>query len=159
MEPANFDDVILSATLRPHRSLGRRGIALLIAAIAGLSFTIGTYVWLIGAWPVVGFVGLDVAAIALAFKCNARAARAFEEVEVSRAAITVRKVAASGRSQELRFNPQWVALDVERLEDEGVTRVTLRMRDRRVPVGAFLNPRDRETFARALGAALATARA
>ena len=159
MEPTNFDDAIFSATLRPHRSLGRRGMALLITAIGGLSLSIGTYVWWIGAWPVVGFVGLDVAAVALAFHLNARAARAFEEVEVTRAAIIVRKVTASGRSQELRFNPQWARLDVEKLEDEGVVRVTLRMRDRRVPVGAFLNPRDRETFARALSAALATARA
>jgi uncharacterized membrane protein len=159
MEPANFDDVIFSATLRPHRSLGRRGMTLLIAAIAGLSFTIGAYVWWIGAWPVIGFVGLDVAAIALAFHFNARAARAFEEVEVRRAAIIVRKFTASGRAQELRFNPQWVRLDVDALEDEGVVRIALRLRERRVPVGAFLNPRDRETFARALSAALAAARA
>ena len=159
MEPTKFDDVIFSATLRPYRSLGPRGMAILIAAIGGLSLSIGTYVWWIGAWPVIGFVGLDVLAIALAFKLNACAARAFEEVEVSRAAIIVRKVTAGGRSQELRFNPQWVRLELEEAEDEGVIRITLRMRDQRVPVGAFLNPRDRETFARAFDAALATARA
>jgi uncharacterized membrane protein len=159
MELKKFDDVIFSATLRPHRSLGPRGMAILIAAIVGLSLSIGTYVWWIGAWPVIGFVGLDVAAIALAFHLNARAARAFEEVEVSRAAIIVRKVTASGRTQELRFNPEWMRLEVEELEDEGVVKVALRIRDQRFPVGAFLNPRDRETFARAFGAALATARA
>jgi uncharacterized membrane protein len=159
MEPTNRDDVIFSATLRPHRSLGPRGMAILIGAIGGLSFTIGTYVWWLGAWPVIGFVGLDVAAIALAFHFNARAARAFEDVEVSRTAIVVRKVSASGRSQELRFNPQWARLDVEAREDEGVVRITLRMRDERVAVGAFLNPRDRETFAHAFGVALAMARA
>ena len=159
MEPTNFDTVIVSAMLRPHRSLGRRGMAILIAAIAGLSLSIGTFVWWIGAWPVIGFVGIDVAAIALAFHFNARAARAFEEVKVSRAAIILRKVTASGRAHELRFNPEWVRLEVEELEDEGVVRVALRMRDQRIPVGAFLNPRDRETFARAFGAALATARA
>lgn len=159
MTSANFDNVIFSATLRPHRSLGRRGMTLLITAIAGLSFTIGTFVWWLGAWPVIGFVGLDVAAVALAFHLNARSARAFEEVEVSRTAIIVRKVSAGGRSQELRFNPQWVKLDIEAREDEGVVRITLRMRDQRVAVGAFLNPRDRETFAHALGVALSSARA
>jgi uncharacterized membrane protein len=159
MEPTKFDDVIFSATLRPYRSLGPRGLAILIAAIGGLSFSIGAYVWFIGAWPVIGFVGLDVLAIAVAFRLNARTARAFEEVEVSRAAIIVRKVTATGRSQELRFNPQWVRLDVEEAEDEGVVRIALRMRNQRVPVGSFLNPRDKETFARAFGAALATARA
>ncbi len=61
--------------------------------------------------------------------------------------------------QEFRFNPQWVRLEVVELEDEGVVRVAIRARDRRVPVGSFLNPEDRQSFARAFGAALATARA
>jgi uncharacterized membrane protein len=159
MLPANVDDVIFSATLTPHRSLGRRGMGLIVAAVAGFSLSIGTYVWWIGAWPVVGFIGLDVAAIALAFHFNARAARAFEEVAVSRTQIVIRKVTANGRSHEFRFNPMWVGLEVERNEDEGVVRITLRMRNDRLRIGAFLNPDDRTSFAKALGTALATARA
>jgi uncharacterized membrane protein len=158
MQQPKFDDVIFSATLRPHRSLGPRGMTILLGAVAAFSFSIGGYVWWIGAWPVIGFVGLDVTAIALAFRLNSRAARAFEEVEVSRAAIVVRRVSAGGRSQELRFNPQWVRLEVEEAEDEGVVRIAIRIRQGRVPVGAFLNPRDKKTFARAFDAALATAR-
>jgi uncharacterized membrane protein len=107
---------------------------------------------------VFGFFGLDFFAVWLAFKLNYRAARAFEEVSVSRAAVVIRKVSASGRAQELRFNPQWVRLEVETIEDEGVARITLRTRGERVPVGRFLNPDDRTTFARAFGAALAEAR-
>ena len=159
MEPTNSDDVIFSATLRPHRSLGPRGIAILIGAIAGLWFAIGPYFWWLGAWPVIGLSGSTSWRSRLAFRFNYRSARAFEEVEVSRTAIVVRKVTAGGRAQELRFNPQWARLEVEEREDEGVVRITLRMRDERVAVGAFLNPRDRETFAHAFGVALATARA
>ena len=78
-----------------------------------------------------GFGGLDVLAIYLAFKLNYRAARAYEEVAVSRTEIVVRKVTRrSGRAQEFRFNPQWVRLEVEQLEDEGVVRIALRARDR-----------------------------
>jgi len=47
---------------------------------------------------------------------------------------------------------------VERSKDEGVTRVAISARDRPFPVGAFLNPEDRESFAGAFGAALAEAR-
>jgi uncharacterized membrane protein len=159
MATDNFDDVIFSATLVPHRSLGRRGFLVLMGGIAGLWFLLGLLFWSLGAWPIVGFGGLDILAIYLAFKLNYRAARHYEEVAVSRSEVIVRKVAASGRSQELRFNPHWVRLEVEDIEDEGVARVTLRTRDRRVPVGAFLNPEDRRSFARAFGAALAAARA
>ncbi len=159
MTPGNFDDAIFSATLRPHRSLTRRAMLLIVSAVAGLSLAIGAFVWWLGAWPVIGFMGLDVLAIGLAFHLNARAARAYEEVEVSRSAIAIRKVRANGQAHELRFNPRWVRLEVEEAEDEGVVRIALRARDRRVPVGAFLNPDDRKSFARAFGAALAEARA
>jgi uncharacterized membrane protein len=159
MHPATFDDTIFSATLVPHRSLSPRGFLLLIGAVAVLWFGISFYFWLRGAWPIIGFGGLDVLALYLAFRINYHAARAREEVAVSRGEIVVRKVAPSGRAQEFRFNPQWVRLEVEEAEDEGVIRVTLRARERRIAVGAFLNPEDRRSFARALGAAIATARA
>ncbi len=148
-----------SAVLVPHRSLGRRGILLLMAAVAVLSAITSLAFWRIGAWPVVGFVGLDAVLIWLAFRLNMKAARAFEEVAVSVTEIVVRKVSAVGRAQEIRLNPVWARLEIERIEDEGVTRIRLLSRGRAVDVGAFLNPVDRTTFAEALRLALSTARA
>jgi len=159
MNPTDFDDVIFSATLVPHRSLGRRGFLLVIGGIAALWFLLGLHFWRLGAWPIVGFGGLDVLAIYVAFRLNYRAARHYEEVSVSRTEIVVRRIAAGGRSQELRFNPQWVKLEVEENKDEGIVRIAIRARDRRFAVGAFLNPEDKKSFARAFGAAIATARA
>ena len=158
MNAASFDGVIFSATLTPHRSLGRRGFLVLMAAIGGLWFLTGVYFWTLGAWPILGFFGLDFLAVYVAFKLNYRAARAYEEVEVSRTHLLVRRVAANGRAQELRFNPAWVRLEVETIKDEGVRRILLRSRERRVPIGTFLNPQDRKSFAQAFGAALAAAR-
>jgi uncharacterized membrane protein len=158
MTAGNFDDVIFSATLVPHRSLGRRGFIALMGVMAGLWFLTGAFFWSLGAWPVIGFFGLDFLAIWLAFKLNYRAARAYEEIEVRRTELVIRKVAPDGRVQEVRFNPAWVRLEIETIRDEGVKRITLRARDRRVPVGAFLNPEDRKSFARAFAGALATAR-
>jgi uncharacterized membrane protein len=158
MEPRNFDDVIFSATLTPHRSLSRKAFVSLMLFIGGLWFVTGLYFWSLGAWPVAGFFGLDFLAIWLAFKLNYRSARAYEEVEVTRNILIIRRFSAAGRAQEIRFNPQWVRLEVEEMEDFGTLRLAVRMRDQRVPVGAFLNPADRKTFARAFGAALAQAR-
>jgi uncharacterized membrane protein len=158
MDASNGDEIIFSATLTPHRSLGKRAFLILMAAIAVLWFLTGLFFWSLAAWPVLGFAGLDVLAVWFAFHLNYRAARAYEEIEVSRTALVVRKVAASGRAQEFRFNPQWVRLEVDADEIRGVTRIFLRARDQRVPVGTFLNPDDRKTFARAFGAALVTAR-
>lgn len=158
MTAGNFDDVIFSATLVPHRSLGRRGFIALMATIAGLWFLTGIFFWSLGAWPVIGFFGVDFLAIWLAFRLSYRSARAYEEVIVSRAELVLRKVAPDGRVQELRFNPAWVRLEVDSAKDEGVRRITIRSRDQRVPVAAFLNPDDRSSFARAFATALATAK-
>jgi uncharacterized membrane protein len=158
MLPDNRDDVLFSATLTPHRSLGRRGFLVLMSVIAGLWFFTGLYFWSLGAGLVMGFIGLDFLAIWLAFKLNYRAARAYEDLEVTPDALVIRKISAGGRIQEIRFNPRWARLELHREEEEGITRVTVRMRDERVVVGGFLNPDDRQSFARAFGAALAEAR-
>jgi uncharacterized membrane protein len=158
MVSRNFDAAIFSATLTPHRSLGHQAFVLLMLFIGGIWFVTGLYFWSLGAWPVLGFVGLDFVAIWVAFKLNYRAGRAYEEVEVTHNSLTIRKISPVGRVQELRFNPQWVRLEVEEMEDFGTIRLAVRMRDQRVPVGAFLNPADRKSFARAFGAALAATR-
>ncbi len=71
--------------------------------IGGVSFVSGMVFLMLGAWPVFGFLGLDVALIYWAFRANFRAARAYEEVTVTASELKVRKVnpraaPASGRS-------------------------------------------------------------
>jgi uncharacterized membrane protein len=149
--------LIFSATLVPHRSLGRRGFLVLMGVIGGMWFLTGIYFYRLGAWPVLGFFGLDFLAVWLAFHLNYRAARAFEEVEVSRDALVIRKISPRGRSRELRFNPAWTRLELTEAADEGLVAMAIRSRGERVPFGAFLNPDDRRSFAREFGSALAQA--
>jgi len=149
---------VFSARLTPHRSLGRQGFAMLMALVGGTCLAAGLLFWSLGAWPVAGFLGLDAAIIWLAFKLNFRAARAFEEITVSRTALTIRKVTPGGRARVICFNPFWTKLEVADRGEDGVGAITVRSREVAVPVGAFLNPADRKSLARAFGAALAQAR-
>jgi uncharacterized membrane protein len=153
-----FSPVIFSATLTPHRSLGRAGFLALMAGIAVMWCATGAFLLALGAWPVLPFVGVDFLAIWLAFRLSYRAGRSYEEIEVRRDAIVVRKVSPGGREREFRFNPAWTRLAFERDEGAGVTRIVLTSRGAAVPVGAFLNPDDRTSFADALGGALAEAK-
>ncbi|WP_417677961.1 DUF2244 domain-containing protein [Roseibium sp.] len=148
-----------SAILTPYRSLGPKGFLLLMLFIGGVSFVSGLAFLLMGAWPVFGFFGLDALLIWLAFHLNYAAARAYEEVIVSRTEIVIRKVGPGKRHQEYRFNPYWVRLSITRIEDEGVTKLTLTSRGKNVDLGNFLNPDDRTSFAGAMANALATAKA
>ncbi len=149
---------IFAATLTPHRSLDARGFLLLMAMFGGVSLIVGLFFVAHGAWPVFSFFGLDVLAIYVAFRVNYRAGRAFEEIDVTRARLRVRKVAANGSAREFSFNPYWARLEIER-RPEGVLRLAIAHRQERLSIASFLNPEDRESFAKAFAAALATARA
>ena len=102
-EPARF-----SAVLTPHRSLGPKGFMVLMAAVCAVSFGTGLLFYMIGAWPVMGFMGLDVALIYIAFKLNFRALRLYETVDLTQKALTVTRVDPSGKAQSWDFNPYWV---------------------------------------------------
>ena len=100
-----------------------------------------------GAWPVFGFFGLDVLLVYGAFKLNYRAARAREEVSVSRTSLDVRKVAPSGKTEAHHFNPFWARFQVARHDLIGITGMAVEGQGRSVTIGGFLNPDDRESFA------------
>jgi len=153
------DAPIFRALLMPHRSLGRTGFYALMAALLAGWVVTGVVFLSRGAWPVFGFFGLDVIAIYIAFRLNYRAAKAREEVSVSRTALDIRKTAPSGRTEDHRFNPFWARFNVARHDEIGITRMAIEGQGKAVAIGSFLNPDDRESFAAAFSRALATVKA
>jgi uncharacterized membrane protein len=111
-----------------------------------------------GAWPVFGFFGLDVIGLYIAFRANYRAARAREEVSVSRTALDICKVAPSGKSEAHHCNPFWARFSVARHSEIGITKMAVEAQGESVAIGGFLNPDDRESFAAAFTRALSTAK-
>jgi uncharacterized membrane protein len=156
--PVDDQAPIFAARLSPYRSLGPIGFNLLMMAIVGVSFVAGLAFWLMGAWPVVGFFGLDILLIQLAFRLNYRAARAYEDVEVTRDSLTVRKVTASGRKREYSFNPYWARLEIERRPDRLISALRIASHGKRLEIASFLGPEECESFSAAFSAALAEAR-
>ncbi len=153
------DAPIFSAMVTPHRSLGPKGFAALMIFVSCVCFSVGLMFWTIGAWPVAGFLGLDVLGIWIAFRLHYRAARVYEEIAISRTDVHVRKVSARGRVMEYHFNPHWLRLSIVRRDHEGCIRVSLAERGVELVLGAFLSPNDRDSFARAVAEALSAARA
>src|SRR5205814_9099032 len=105
------DPKIFSAIITPHRSLDAKGFLILMGCLAALSFVSGVIFVSIGAWPVLGFFGLDVLFVYVAFRANYRTGRAYEEVTVTAAELTVRKVSHRGRVRQWTLNPLWVRLE------------------------------------------------
>ena len=86
------EPAIFSAIITPHRSLDATGFIVLMLVVGGIGFVCGMSFLLIGAWPVLGFCGLEMLLVYWAFRANFRAARAYEEVTVTASELTVRKV-------------------------------------------------------------------
>ena len=84
----------------------------LIGAYGAVSFIAGLVFLSMGAWPVFGFFGLDVLLLYWAFRLNYRHAAAYEEVQLTPAALTVRKVNHRGIAREWVLNPLWVRLEI-----------------------------------------------
>ena len=143
------------AVLTPHRSLGQNGFRILMFILISCWFVTGLVFVTIGAWPIFGFFGLDVLAIYIAFRINYRSARMQEEVRLTRHELLIRRVEVSGKIMQCVFNPFWTRLRVVKHPYAGVTGLTVASRTQRVPIGDFLNPDDRESFAKAFGLALA----
>jgi uncharacterized membrane protein len=156
---ASAEAPLFAAVLKPYRSLSPAGFNLVMAVFVFGSFTIGLAFWLLGAWPVVGFCGLDIALLQFAFRLNYRSARIAEEIRLTRALLSVKRIAANGHEVETGFNPYWARLEVDRHPAIGVTALRIASHGRRMDIARFLGPRERETFAARLDAALSAARA
>jgi uncharacterized membrane protein len=157
---AAADSPIFEATLTPYRSLSARGALWLVAGIAAIWGMMSLSFVAMGAWPVLGFFGLDIVLFGWLIWLNMRDARRKETVSVSRTLLEVKRFCPKGLRREWhRFNPFGTKLDVARHEEFGVTKLTLIARDKpTVSIGDFLNPNDKETFAKALALAMARAR-
>ena len=141
------------AVLLPHRSLGRKGFIILMAIVSALSFFTGIVFFVLGAWPVVGFLGLDVLLIYFAFRLNYRAARMYETVDLSDGELRVTRVYPSGRADSWSFNPYWAQLELEEYESGG-NKLSVRSHGRTLRFGQFLSDDEKRSFAHALRQAL-----
>ena len=161
MDVSNEPDelpMLFSAMLTPHRSLDRVGFLVLMAFLSLVSFAAGIAFLMLGAWPVFGFFGLDVLAVYWAFRVNYSRAAAVEEISVTPTLLRVRRTSHLGSVSEWSFNPLWVRLDQEVHEEFGISRLALVSRGRRLTIASFLGPDEKASFAKALMAALSSAR-
>jgi uncharacterized membrane protein len=143
----------------PHRSLRPRGFAMLMAVMAVMSSLTGIVFWRLGAWPVPGFMGLDVAALYVAFRLSYRQGQVAEEIRMTRSLLTVRRTAPDGRSASAGLNPYWARLEIDRHPEFGILRMAIAWQNHRLAVGSLIGPKERERFASEFTAALRLARA
>lgn len=151
-EPSAF-----RAVLTPYRSLGPTGFLVLMSVLCVVSFVSGLVFYMAGAWPVMGFFGLDVLLVYIAFKVNYRSGRLYETVELTPAKLTWTRVHPSGKRDQFDCNPYWARVSLRQRPD-GRTVLSLVSQGKELVFGRFLTDDERRDFASALSAALLDAR-
>ena len=160
---SRLDDVVAAgpslfdAVLYPNRSLPNAGFIAVMGVVIGANLLFGTYFFLIGAWPVIGFCGLDVFLVWLAFTLSYRQGRLRERVRVTQDDMWVARVLPSGHETRWRLQPYWTRVHIDRpVRHE--SQVQVMSKGGVLILGAFLSPEERGRFAAALAGALGRAR-
>lgn len=144
--------------LHPHRSLSLRGFIIVISLIGGSSFLIGISFWFVGAWPVIGFMGLEVGVVVVAFMLNYRAARRRQLVRLSRQQVEVFYVEPGQQKSNQTFQTYWLQVRLLPAEPKGL-QLLIGTHGTFAEIGGFLSDHEKTNLAQALRAQLAEMRA
>lgn len=145
------------AVLYPNPPLGRWGRTILILAVTLVSGVVGVAFAVAGAWPVTGFLGLDILLVWLALRACARNARRAEVITLDQTGLRVRRFGFGRHNGEWRFEPYWVRVGVEE-PTRPDSPLVLRSHGHALAIGRFLTLDERFALARALDEALAAHR-
>ena|SRR5215471_731033 len=156
--PPSGDGVFFERVLLPHRSLPLPAFHLLMLFLGLVSFGASLFFWVLGAWPVCGFFGLDVALLYLAFRISYRSARQHEKLRLAGDQFTVERVSIRGERRIWQFQPFWLRVVLEERPDES-NRLLVASHGRSLVIGDFLPPSLRRELAGTLRQVLARWRA
>jgi len=149
--------VYLDAVLEPPRSLTTRGLNRVMLILGAFSAVFSLGFLLVGAWPVVGFLGAEILVLWLVFQWSFRAQTARTYVRVTAEEVDVRKVDGWGRERRASMASHFARVEFDRTAT-GPNALRLATSRTAYPLGEFLTPRERETFARRLMQAISDAR-
>ena len=144
--PAPFAPLFFERVLSPHRSLPARGFHVLMGLLGLISLAVGIGFVSIGAWPVIGFFGLDVGLVYLAFRLSYRSARQSETLRLAGDAFTVERVSVRGERRSWRFQPFWLRVVIEERPDAS-NRLLVASHGRSLVIGDFVPPTTRRDLA------------
>ena len=151
-------------TIWPHRSLSPKGFAILMGVMVGLLSLIGLGFFLAGAWPVIGFLGLELLVVWGAFKLNYRAAKHRETIHTTTEELMVESQTPAGERAQKSFPIGWLRVSLSSSESPVIKsrdqqKIILSSHGERAEIGKYLHPAEKAGLSRELDAMIDRARA
>lgn len=148
------EEPAFEAVLYPNQPPPARSLIVLLALILGVAFAVGTGFYLVGAWPVLGFMGAEIALLAICLIHGRRVAAYAEHIRLDREGLHVKAVARGRVLKSWSFEPYWVRVRLDEIRP-GEPMLRLTAHGRTLTLGRFLNSQERTDVATALREALA----
>lgn len=133
----------LNLTIFPYRSLSRNGFIILMTIISIICISGGLIFWFLGAWPVFGFLGLDIVLIYFAFKINYRSGQMYERLILISKKFKILRSFPSGKKQVWELNPYWAKAEIVKI-NSNQNQLIIQSENKVVSIGSFLNSYDKE---------------
>ena len=143
----------LDVTVLPYRRLSRKGFRNLMIVVSIVFFVIGMFFWYIGAWPVFGFLGLDVWLLYYAFKLNYKSGEISETLKLIKENLIITRSFPSGTEQKWNLEPYWTKVEIlnPRINQYNLI---IKSKEKVVMIGSFLNYYDKKKLMKKIRNAL-----
>lgn len=147
------DRAAFEAVLYPNQPPPARNLAVLLAAVFGVAIGVSVGFFLAGAWPVVGFIGIELLLLAVCLIWARRMASYAEHIRLDDTGLHVWTMAGRRMLRSWRLEPYWVRVRLDEARP-GEPALRLTAHGRTLTIGRFLNADERNDVAAALEAAL-----
>ena len=151
------EPILFREILQSHQALSPRGWAIVFGALGLFFASFGLAMFVSGAWPVIGFLGLEIGGLYVGYRVVVGRAQRREEVILTPSTLSLQLRDQQGRLFRQSFPAQGcrVSINTPTTWDDPVV---LQAENRRIPFGADLNPDQRKDVADRLFQALKQAR-
>ena len=151
--PPASDEVLFETELRPNRSSTPGAIRRLALILCALLVPAGLIFVYVGAWPVFGFLGLELVALVALLNYHHHRSYMVERIAITADDLKVERVDPWGRRRKWSFQRHWLQVNLDG-EGERDCILELRSHGRALVIGAFLTPAERRRVAARLREAL-----
>ena len=148
------ETILFEAVSTPPAGLSARGMRWLCGLAAAVAMVPAVAFALLGAWPMLGFIGVELVLVLGLVALHRRWRRAaVETVLLTEGRLVIRRADGRGRQERAELEPYWAQVTLEEAPG-GVPLLHVGARGRSVELGRFLAPEEKRALAEALQAAL-----
>ena len=153
----NPNDILLEVSLSPNVSSRITTIRWILTLFGATCVALGVIFAVLGAQPVLGFMGVEIILLGAAYRFSIRNTRMAEQLTLSSRHLIFRRIDRNGNISITNFEPHW--LKVELFKVKGFSKhVIIASKGRARKVGAFLDPKEQLKLSNTLEQALTTLR-